>query len=78
LLSPGEIVPVEIEIWPSGTMVNAGEQMRVIVMGKDTFPPSNDHGSGIAFHPVTRNTGRHIIHTGGQYDSHIMLLVIPA
>ncbi|WP_310533309.1 CocE/NonD family hydrolase [Novosphingobium sp.] len=77
-LSPGEIVPVEIEIWPSSTMFHAGEQMRVVVMGKDPFPATADPGVGIALHPVTRNAGRHIIHTGGQYDSHILVPVIPA
>ena len=77
-LEPGEIVPVEIEIWPSSTLFRAGEQMRVIVMGKDTFnPPAEQPGIGIALHPVTRNVGKHIIHTGGRYDSHILVPVIP-
>ncbi len=52
--------------------------MRVVVMGSDPFPPSQDPGVGIALHPETRNAGRHIIHTGGQYDSHILVPVIPA
>ena len=77
-LQAGEIVPVEIEIWPSSTMFRAGEQMRVVVMGSDPFPPLQDPGIGIALHPETRNAGRHIIHTGGQYDSHILVPVIPA
>ncbi len=78
-LEPGEIVPAEIEIWPSSTLFRAGEQMRVIVMGKDTFnPPADQPGIGIAIHPVTRNAGRHILHTGGRYDSHILVPVIPA
>lgn len=77
LLTPGEVVPVEIEIWPSSTLFRAGEQMRVIVMGKDPFPPSQDPGVGIALHPVTRNAGTHIIHTGGQYDSHLLVPMIP-
>jgi putative CocE/NonD family hydrolase len=77
-LTPGEIVPVEIEIWPSSTLFHAGEQMRVIIMGKDPFPPQNDPGVVIALHPETRNAGKHIIHAGGQYDSHILVPVIPA
>ena len=76
-LAPCEIVPVEIEIWPSSTLFRAGEQMRVVVMGKDPFPPQTDPGVVIALHPVTRNAGRHIVHTGGQYDSHILVPVIP-
>ncbi len=76
-LKPGEIVPVEIEIWPSSTLFRAGEQMRVVVMGQDPFPPSDAPGVGIALHPVTRNAGKHIIHTGGRFDSHILVPVIP-
>lgn len=62
-LERGEIVPVEIEIWPSSTLFRAGEQMRVVVTGRDPFPPSDAPGIGITIHPVTRNAGRHIIHT---------------
>ena len=76
-LSAGEIVPVEIEIWPSSTLFRAGEQMRLVVMGKDPFPPSDAPGVAITVHPVTRNAGRHIIHTGGAYDSHLLIPVIP-
>ena len=78
MLGAGEIVPVEIEIWPSSTLFRAGETMRVVVMGRDPFPPSDAPGAGIAFHPETRNAGRHIIHTGGRFDSHILVPVIPA
>ena len=77
LLKPGEIVPVEIEIWPSSTLFRAGEQMRVVVMGRDPFPPSDAPGVGITVHPHTRNAGKHVIHTGDRYDSHILIPVIP-
>jgi predicted acyl esterase len=29
-------------------------------------------------HSVTRNAGTHVIHTGGRYDSHLLVPVIPA
>lgn len=77
-LTPGEIVPVEIEIWPSSTLFRAGEQIRVIVMGSDPFPASDAPGVAITRHPDTRNAGTHIIHTGSTFDSHILLPVIPA
>jgi uncharacterized protein len=76
-LMPGEIVPVEIEIWPSSTLFRSGEQMRLVIMGKDPFPVSNAPGVDITIHPETRNSGRHIIHTGGRYDSHLLVPVIP-
>ncbi len=77
MLQPGEIVPVEIEIWPSSTLFRAGEQIRIVVMGTDPFPPSDDPGVIIARHSETRNAGQHVIYTGDHFDSHIILPVIP-
>ncbi len=77
LLESGQIVPVEIEIWPSSTLFHAGERLRLVVMGTDPFPPSDLPGVEITRHPVTRNAGTHIIHTGGEHDSHLLIPVIP-
>ena len=57
-LQPGEIVPVEIEIWPSSTLFRAGETMRVVVMGTDPFPPSDaPRAPRSRAIPDTRNAG---------------------
>lgn len=74
-LEPGERVPVEIEIWPSGTHFDRGEKLRLIVQGTDvyTYPPEVI----ICRHEETRNAGQHVIHTGGQYDSHLLVPVVP-
>ncbi len=72
-LKPREIVPVEIEIWPSSTRFSAGETLRVVVQGSDVH-----HYPGAGYsHPVTVNRGRHIVHTGGKYDSHLLIPLIP-
>ena len=34
-LKPGEIVPVELEIWPSSTLFERGEKLQLIVQGSD-------------------------------------------
>ncbi|HEY6922488.1 MAG TPA: CocE/NonD family hydrolase [Steroidobacteraceae bacterium] len=75
-LRPGEPVAVEIEIWPSSTLFRAGQQLRVLVQGRDVM----DHGianAPYARHENTRNRGAHVIHTGGVYDSHLLVPVIP-
>ena len=36
-LEPGEVVPVDIEIWPSSTWFAAGETLRLIVQGRDIY-----------------------------------------
>jgi predicted acyl esterase len=74
-LKPGEIVPVDIEIWPSGTRFFPGEQLRVVVQGHDVqqYPP----GVVSMGHSVTRNKGTHVIHTGAGHESYLLVPVIP-
>ena len=75
LLNEGEIVPVDIEIWPSSTMFRAGETLRVVVQGHDV----NRYEEGLFAqrHEYLKNKGRHLIHTGGRYDSYLLLPTIP-
>lgn len=73
LLGPGQIVPVEIPIWPTGMKWHAGEQLKLIVSGYNLKGPMFP---GMPLTP-TRNKGEHIIHTGGKYDSHLLVPVIP-
>jgi predicted acyl esterase len=72
-LKPGEIVPVEISIWPSCKIWHKGQKLRVQIAGhyirEGWFEPLRWE---------TDNVGRHVIHTGGQYDSYLLAPVIPA
>ena len=74
-LSPGEIVPVEIEIWPSSTLFRKGETLRVLVQGKDIYVYEEAHTQGS--HLELRNAGEHVIHTGGHYPSQLLIPLIP-
>jgi len=71
-LSPGEIVPVEIEIWPSATRFRAGETLRVVVQGSDVYKEGLPR-LPFARHESLRNRGQHILHMGGRYDSHLLM-----
>ncbi|MEM7799966.1 MAG: CocE/NonD family hydrolase [Chloroflexota bacterium] len=70
-ISRNEIVPVEIEILPSSTLFKGGESLQLVVQGTDLY----DHFS--LAHTYTVNEGVHSIHTGGEYDSHLLVPVIP-
>ena len=75
-LKAGEIVPVDIEIWPSGTLFERGEKLRVVVQGSDIgmyWGQVATYG-----HLDTVNRGDHVIYSGGKYDSHLLVPVIPA
>lgn len=73
-LEPGEIVPLEIEIWPSGTAFAAGEGLRLVVQGSDIYDYPKP--SVYARHEHLVNRGRHSIHCGGKWDSHLLVPVI--
>jgi len=73
LLSPGQIVPVDIPIWPTGMKWHAGEQLHLIVSGYNLKGPMFP---GMPLAP-TRNKGEHVIHTGGKYDSHLLVPMVP-
>ena len=75
-LEPGEIVPVEIEIWPSSTLFRKGETLRVVVKGMDIYRDALPN-LPFARHEDLRNGGRHVIHTGGRFDSHLLVPVVP-
>ena len=69
----GTPVPVDIEIWPNSVVFEPGETLRVIVKGAPIQRYSGPFE--IVFAPL-HNAGHHIIHTGGQFDSHLYLPVI--
>jgi predicted acyl esterase len=62
-LRSGDIVPLEIEIWPSATLFEMGSTLQLTIQGHDAarYP-------GFA-HRELVNRGRHTIFTGGPYDS---------
>lgn len=72
LLAPGEIVPLDIDLWPAGIRFHAGEQLQLVISGHDLR--SRYLGQAAT---TTRNKGRHRLHTGGSHDSHLLLPLIP-
>jgi predicted acyl esterase len=70
-VEPGDIVAVDVEVWPSGTRFEAGETLELKIMGSDPYP-----GAALWRHPETRNRGTHAIHAGGSHDSKLVLSVL--
>lgn len=68
---PGERYPVDIEILPSSTWFEAGSTLELVIQGRDLTQARNQQ------HKILMNQGRHSIWTGGKYDSHLLLPIIP-
>ncbi|WP_067974476.1 CocE/NonD family hydrolase [Mycolicibacter icosiumassiliensis] len=71
-LSPGEIVDVEIDLLPIGLAFYPGEALRLVISGRNilgTLMPAIREYTGA-------NSGKHVIHTGGDHASYLQLPVI--
>ena len=74
LLEPGVPVAADIEIWPSATHFHEGDILRLLIQGTDV----NKYPQPLiaSLHENTRNRGDHIIHTGGRFDSHLLVPIL--
>ena len=70
----GAVVPLAVEIWPTSIVVERGERLVLEVGAKDDPRSFFQHDD-----PRDRaRTGTNTIHTGGKFDSHLLLPIIPA
>jgi predicted acyl esterase len=76
-LQPGKIEALEIEIWPSATLFEAGSRMRLIVQGTDLQKYSHSRHPIYMRHEDSVNHGRHVIYTGGARDSYLLIPIVP-
>jgi hypothetical protein len=71
-LKAGEIVPVDIELYPSSTFFSVGESLQLII-ASDEIVPSVPYRKD-----ASCNHGKHVLHFGGNYDSHLLIPEIPS
>lgn len=73
-ITPGTVVPLDITLWPMGMVFAAGEGIMLKVAGHFLSEPPV-----AAMKPKEaddENVGQHEIHTGGKYDSSLILPII--
>jgi putative CocE/NonD family hydrolase len=72
-LTPGEIVKVEVEIWPTSMVFKKGHRIRLDVQPRDGV------GSASYMHyHADYNTGTNTLYSGGEHESYLLLPIIPA
>jgi uncharacterized protein len=77
-LTPGAPVALDIEIWPSSTRFEAGEGLRLIVQGSDLYKCTKAVAPVYFRHEDSVNRGLHVIHTGPELESYLLVPLIPA
>jgi predicted acyl esterase len=71
-LKPGEIVKVDVEIWPTSMVFKKGHRIRL-----DVQPRDGVGSQGYLHYHADYNTGANTVHAGGRYESYLLLPVIP-
>jgi predicted acyl esterase len=71
-LKPGEIVQVQVEIWPTSMVFAKGERLRLDVQPRDGVGSQ----SYMHYH-ADYNTGTNTLYAGGERESFLLLPVIP-
>ena len=69
-LSPGEVVAVEIALNPSSTFFAAGEGIELIVSPNEIVPSPPYRKANAC------NRGLHVVHVGGDRDSHLLIPLV--
>jgi len=72
-LAPGEIVQVQVEIWPTSMVFRKGHRIQLDIQPRD----GTGSQSYMHYH-ADYNTGTNTIHAGGDKESYLLLPVIPA
>lgn len=72
----GEIVPIDILFVPCSQIFHKGQKLELVIAGYDFL--THQVAGGAANRWTIYNKGQHIFYTGGKYDSHLILPVIPA
>lgn len=73
-ITPGAIVPLDITFWPMGMVLAEGEGIKLLVAGHVLSEPATAMMK--IKEPDDENVGQHNIHTGGKYDSHLILPIV--
>ncbi len=73
-LTPGEIVRVEVEIWPTSMVFKKGHRIRLDVQPRDGIGSSHY----MHYHADYNSGATNTVYAGGDMDSHLLLPVIPA
>jgi hypothetical protein len=71
-LKAGDIVLVDIQMYPSSTFFAAGEGLQLIIASDEIIPTPPYKKT------VEGNHGNHVLHFGGEYDSYLLVPRIPS
>jgi uncharacterized protein len=76
-LIPGEVVAVDVEVWPTSMVFEVGTTLAVVISGTDDPTTDTFFHTDSADRASASPSPTTTIWTGSNYDSHLLLPVIP-
>ena len=78
-LTPGDVYPLDVEIWPTSIVCPAGWRLTLTVQGHDfvVTPPGRLRHDHPQDRPLREFGGLVTVHTGGKHQSFLLLPLIP-
>jgi predicted acyl esterase len=78
-IQPGQVVPLDVEIWPTSIVCPPGYRLALTVKGSDFIvsPPGRMRHDNPHDRPADVFGGRTTLHTGGEFDAHLLMPLIP-
>jgi predicted acyl esterase len=73
-VAPGTIKRLELTLWPIGMVFEKGEGLMLRISGHSMIYPEFEHLQ--LTEPKDENIGLHTVHTGGQYESSLIIPVV--
>ncbi|CAH0025289.1 unnamed protein product [Clonostachys rhizophaga] len=71
-IKPGDIVKLDIQMWPTGIVYEEGEQLILKISGKYIGLPANP-----GLEPeASANVGQHVVYTGGEFASSLQFYTL--
>jgi predicted acyl esterase len=78
-LVPGEPVQLDVEIWPTCLVLAPGHRLRLEITAHDKHMAEEKYGhDDPQDKPAARFVGETTLHTGGKYESWLLLPLIPS
>ncbi|KAH8673357.1 X-Pro dipeptidyl-peptidase C-terminal non-catalytic domain-containing protein [Xylariales sp. PMI_506] len=73
-IAPGAVTRLEMTLWPIGIVFEKGEGLMLRISGHEMAYPEFENLK--LSEPEDENVGFHVVHTGGQYESTLVIPVI--
>jgi hypothetical protein len=71
-IKPGEVVRLRVQLWPTGIVYEAGEQLVLKVSERQMGLPALPE----LLEPTSANKGNHVLHIGGSHEANLQFSTI--